>query len=167
MRRAITHFQAHHWPIAEAKDSLTLDFDARHRRRIVLTTDGGEEVLLDLERAVAMAHADGLQLDDGEWISVLAAAEPVVEVAAAKEADLLRLTWHIGNRHLPAEITAKAIYIRPDAVIEAMLSDLGATLKRRDRSFQPERGAYGQGKHDSHSHDHGPHGHDERHSHED
>ncbi|MFN3233620.1 MAG: urease accessory protein UreE [Alphaproteobacteria bacterium] len=146
MKRAFSHLSSRDRPSDGPADSVTLDFDARHRRRIVLATDAGEKVLLDLDRAVAMAHGDALVLEGGGWIEVLAADENVVEVSASSQAALLRLAWHLGNRHLPAEITPSAIYIRPDSVIESMLADLGATLALCQRSFQPERGAYGHGK---------------------
>ena len=72
--RAFIHRPAGHWPMENAAGSLTLDFDARHRRRIRLTGDQGEDVLLDLPQAVAMADGDGLQLEDGRWLKVQAAA---------------------------------------------------------------------------------------------
>src|SRR5215470_3706963 len=70
MRNASIHRPAGHWPREKAAGSLTLDFDARHRRRIRLTTDQGEHVLLDLPKTVAMANGDGLQLDDGTWLRI-------------------------------------------------------------------------------------------------
>src|ERR1700726_2434838 len=77
---ASIHRTAGHWPKEKAAGTLTLDFDARHRRRIRLTADQGEDVLLDLPKAVAMADGDGLQLEDRRLLTVQAAAEPVVEV---------------------------------------------------------------------------------------
>ena len=62
MMRAIEHRHASDWPSAQSSDSLTLDYDNRHRRRIRLKTDAGAELLLDLPKAVAMAHGDGLRL---------------------------------------------------------------------------------------------------------
>jgi len=156
MRRAITYYSAGNWPGHKVVDSVTLDFDARYRRRMVLETDGGEKILLDLERAVPMAHNDGLALDDGSWIAVRSAPESVVEITATSRDELVRIGWHLGNRHLPTEITSEALYIRPDPVIEVMLRDIGAHLQLCQRAFQPERGAYGQ-KHNharKHSHDH-------------
>ncbi|MGC2018485.1 MAG: hypothetical protein WA657_21810, partial [Candidatus Acidiferrales bacterium] len=73
MRNASIHRPAGHWPKEKAAGTLTLDFDARHRRRIRLTADEGEDVLLDLPKAVAMADGDGLQLEDGRWLKVQAA----------------------------------------------------------------------------------------------
>jgi len=142
MRCVSSHRPAGHWPKERATGALTLDFDARHRRRIRLTTDQGEDVLLDLPKAVAMADGDGLQLEDGRWLEVQAAAEPVVEVRHEELDQLVRLAWHLGNRHLPTEIRNQVLRIRPDHVIEDMLHGFGADLVRVQAPFQPEGGAY-------------------------
>jgi len=110
-----------------------------------LTTDEDEEFLLDLPKAVAMAHGDGLQLDDGRWIRVEAATELLVEVSHRDTRQLMRLAWHLGNRHLPTEIRVPVLRIRPDHVIEGMLRGFGAALTHLHAPFQPEGGAYGDG----------------------
>jgi len=150
MHRAFIHFPAGHWPQEEAAGSLTLDFDARHRRRFRLTADQGDDVLLDLPEAVAMAEGDGLQLDDGRWLKVQAAPENIVEIRHKDPIQLIRLAWHLGNRHLPTEIRDHILLIRPDHVIEDMLRGLGADLRKVKSAFQPEGGAYGHGHHHKH-----------------
>jgi len=168
MHRLVIHGPKGHWPDTEAKGSVTLDFDARHRRRIRLQLDdGGGEALLDLERAVAMAGGDGLATADGEWIAVKAAPEPLVEVTAPDPLLFLRLAWHLGNRHVPAEITREAIRIRPDHVLEEMLVNLGGAARHVNLPFQPEGGAYEDHGHENgHGHSHG-HAHDHDHDHHD
>jgi len=106
-------------------------------------SDQGEEVLLDLPKAIAMAHGDGLRLDDGRWLKVQAAAESVVEVRHSEPGQLTRLAWHLGNRHLPTQVGRAFLRIRPDHVIEAMLEGFGADLVNVRAAFQPEGGAYG------------------------
>src|SRR5215475_5911517 len=140
---ASIHRRAGLWPKEKAAGVVTLDFEARHRRRIRLTGDQGEDVLLDLPKAVAMADGDGLQLEDGRWLEVQAAAEIVVEVRHIDPNQLMRLAWHLGNRHLPTEIRSHALRIRPDHVIEDLLQAFGAGLIRMPAPFQPEGGAYG------------------------
>jgi urease accessory protein len=159
MQNASIHRPAGHWPNEKAIGTLTLDFEARHRRRIRLTADYGEDVLLDLPKTVAMADGDGLQLDDGSWISVRAAAEPLVEVRHADRHQLVRLAWHLGNRHLPTEIREDSLLIRPDHVIEDMLRGFGAELLKIEAPFQPEGGAYGSSQHGHHHHGEGGHHH--------
>jgi urease accessory protein len=153
---AAIHRPAGQWPKEKAAGTVTLDFDARHRRRIRLTTDQGEDVMLDLPRAVAMADGDALQLEDGRLLKIQAAAEPVVEIRHREPLQLMRLAWHLGNRHLPTEIRDQVLRIRPDHVIEDMLRGFGAELARLAAPFQPEGGAYG--RHGEH-HDHDDIGH--------
>jgi urease accessory protein len=154
IHRASVHRPAGDWPTENAAGSLTLDFDARHRRRIRLIADQGEDVLLDLPQAVAMADGDGLQLEDGRWFKVQAAAEDIVEVRHKDPIQLMRLAWHLGNRHLPTEIRGSVLLIRPDHVIEDMLHGFGADLARVQVPFQPEGGAYtGHGHHRAHRED--------------
>src|SRR5215510_609282 len=161
MRSASIHRSAGHWPEEKAVGTLTLDFDARHRRRIRLTAEHGEDILLDLPKAVAMADGDGLQLDDGTWLRITAASESLVEVRHKDRHQLMRLGWHLGNRHLPTEIREGALRIRPDHVIEEMLKGFGAELDNVQAAFQPEGGAYGAThNHDHHHHDDQDHHHD-------
>ena len=153
---ASIHRPAGHWLKEMTAGTVTLDFEARHRRRIRLKTDQGEDVLLDLPQAVAMADGDGLQLDDGRLLKVQAAAELVVEVRHKDSNQLMRLAWHLGNRHLPTEIRGRVLRIRADHVIEEMLHRLGAHLVNVRAPFQPEGGAYSDhGRH--HEHDHSGH----------
>jgi urease accessory protein len=141
-QRAVVHRRVGEWPQELAAGSITLDFNHRHRRRIRLVTDRGDEVLLDLPTAVAMADRDGVQLDDGTWVIVRAAAELVVDVAHPEPRQLVRLAWHLGNRHVPTEMCGDALRIRPDHVIEDMLRGFGATVVKLQEAFQPEGGAY-------------------------
>lgn len=167
MLRATEHYAANAWPADAADGCLTLDFDARHRRRMMLATSQGEKILLDLPKAVAMADGDGLRLEDGRWLRVTAASEPVAEVRCDGAQALARIAWHLGNRHLPAEIGEGVIRIRPDHVIEAMLAQLGAVVMHIRAPFQPEGGAYGgeRGRSD-HGHTHADaHAHEHGHSH--
>ena len=150
MRRATRAERAGHWPEDHAEGAVTLAYEDRHRRRLRLATDAGEEFLLDLHHALSLEDGDGLQLDDARWIAVRAATESLIEVTADPML-LPRLAWHLGNRHLPARIEPLRILIRRDHVIADMLSKLGATLRFIEAPFVPERGAYDEGR--SHNHE--------------
>lgn len=136
-------------------DTVVLDYDARHRRRISMTAEQGTDFLLDLPRPAAISEGDALRLEDGRLIVVRAAEEDLLEVTCENRHDLMRVAWHLGNRHLPAEIHEAAIFIRYDHVIERMLIGLGAWTHRITRAFQPEGGAYGHGRVMDHVHSHG------------
>ncbi|MGJ5150926.1 MULTISPECIES: urease accessory protein UreE [unclassified Bradyrhizobium] len=164
MIRATRVLGQHRWKEAAA-DSILLDFDDRHRRRLVMTGTRGLEFLLDLEHATALRGGDALVLEDGRLIEVVAAAEPLLEIRASDPHHLVRLAWHLGNRHLPTQIMAKSLRIRRDHVIEAMVKGLGARVIEIEAPFDPEGGAYAEPSH-AHGHDdHDHHGHDHHHDH--
>jgi urease accessory protein len=142
MRRAIAVHTRGHWPDEAAVGSVTLSFLDRHRRRIRLVADSGTPFLLDLPRAQHLTEGDGLELDTGSYLRVRAAAEPVLEVAADSPAELLRIAWHIGNRHLPLQVAGGVLRLRADHVIAAMVEGLGGQVSWRDAPFDPEIGAY-------------------------
>jgi urease accessory protein len=134
-------------------DIVVLTHDKRHLRRKLLKLQHGDELLVDLPEPVMLAHGDRLVLEDGRHAEVIAAEEALLEVRAEGAAALLTLAWHIGNRHLPAQIESDRILIERDHVIEAMLRGLGASVREVSEPFQPVRGAY-----HSHGHSHHHHG---------
>lgn len=161
--RATAAHPAGHWPATEARDTVLLDFDERHRRRRRYTGQGGFDFLLDLPEATVLRDGDGLALEDGGWVAVRAAPEALVEITAATPERLARLAWHLGNRHLPTRIEGARLLIRDDHVIVAMLLGLGATLRQVREPFDPEGGAYGEhNRQPAHPHAH-DHAHDHRH----
>ena len=148
------------WTEAPA-DTVVLDFDDRHRRRMAMTGTRGLEFLLDLENAVALRGGDALVLEDGRLVEVVAAPEPLVEIRGADPQHLVRIAWHLGNRHLPTQIMGKGLRIRRDHVIEEMVKGLGARVIEIEAPFDPEGGAYAA----AHDHGHGHTGHDHAHDH--
>jgi urease accessory protein len=150
-------------------DTIVLDFDDRHRRRMAMTGTRGLEFLLDLENAVALRGGDALVLEDGRLVEVVAAPEPLLEIRGQDPHHLIRVGWHLGNRHLPTQIMAKGLRIRRDHVIEAMVKGLGARVIEIEAPFDPEGGAYADAGHahghDDHAHDHVAHDHGHSHDH--
>jgi len=145
----------------EICDTVTLDFDSRRRRRLKLETDQGAAFLLDLPELKTLRDGDILILEDGSGIAVHARNEPVADILCKDLAHLVRIAWHLGNRHLPTELMEDSLRIRQDHVIEEMVTQLGATVERVDAPFNPEGGAYGHGETEGHDHgnSHGHHQH--------
>jgi urease accessory protein len=176
MIRATRVRKQHRWTEAPA-DTVVLDFDDRHRRRMAMTGTRGLEFLLDLENAMALRGGDALVLDDDRLIEVVAAPEPLLEIRGQDPQHLVRVAWHLGNRHLPTQIMPKGLRIRRDHVIEAMVRGLGARVIEIEAPFDPEGGAYAghahaaesdpqlHAAHDGPSHQHGEHHHDDDHHH--
>ena len=147
--RAAAVLPAGSWDTAKAVDRVALDFDHRHRRRILLRTDGGRDMLLDLPEALRLRHGDGLQLDNGGVVLVAAPPEDLLEIQAHDEGELVRIAWHLGNRHLSVQVLGSRLRIRDDHVIRAMVERLGGQVTTLQAPFDPEVGAY------EHSHHHG------------
>lgn len=153
-------------PSDPATAKVELPHDLRHLRRKLLHLDNGEMVMLDLKEAVLFADGDKLRLENGDLVEIVAAKEKLFEITGRDRLHLTELAWHLGNRHLPAEIDGERILIQRDHVIRSMLEGLGATVTPVETAFQPVRGAYhAHGGHDHHGHDHHDHGHAHEHDH--
>ena len=140
-----------------AQDRVLIDFDRRHRRRIRLTTETGADLLLDLPQAARLRDGDGLLLEDGGVVRVEARPEPLLDIHAHDADGLVRIAWHLGNRHLPVQLLGDHVRIRADHVIAEMVRTLGGHVHAVDAPFDPEPGAYAAAPHVHHpdSDDHG------------
>ena len=150
----------------QAELAITLPREERYRRRVRWLTDCGRAFLLDLPETTYLPSGSGLVGEDGEIIAVRAASEELLKITTPDPLHLMRIAWHIGNRHTPAEITDAAIYILPDHVLAEMVMGLGGEVVTVSRPFEPEGGAYGgHGSLERGHHHHGPHDHSHEHEH--
>jgi urease accessory protein len=158
---AVSVMRAGTWDVASRVDEVLIDHDRRFRRRFLLRTEQGRAVLLDLPQAVRLRQDDGLVLADGSVVRVAARDEALLEIAADDTALLLRIVWHLGNRHLAVQFLGDRVRIRADHVIAAMVEGLGGHTRAVSAAFDPEAGAYaGQGgAHHHHDDDAAPHDH--------
>ena len=129
-------------------DIIALAHDARHLRRKVLESQHGMRLAFDLPRAIHLQDRDRLRLENGEQIEVIASDESLMEVRGRDTTHLIELAWHIGNRHLAAQVEEHRIVVMRDRVIAEMLTGLGAKVTEIVEPFSPQRGAY-------HHHHHG------------
>ena len=157
MIRAATVHPRGTWS-AEPVDVVVLDFDARHRRRVTMRGVRGTAFLLDLTVVTALRGGDALVLDDGRLVEVVAAPESLAEIGAPDAAAMVRIAWHLGNRHLSVQLVGRKVRMRRDHVIEAMVERLGGRVVAIEAPFDPEGGAYAEGA--AHGHSHGGHHHD-------
>jgi urease accessory protein len=150
--RATAVLRAGEWSGVGA-DTVLVDHDRRHRRRLRLTTEAGAALLLDLAEATHLRDGDGLALDDGRVVAVRAADEPLLEIHAHDADALARIAWHLGNRHLPVQFVGARLRIREDHVIADMVAGLGGHVHAVMAPFDPETGAYAGGHGHHHHHD--------------
>ena len=134
---------------SDALSSCVLTYDDRFLRRKVIKTRANQTLLVDLAHTTSLDHGDAFELSDGQFVEVIAAEEPLLQVTG----DLVQLAWHVGNRHTPCQIEAERLLICHDHVIEDMIARLGGTTTVVREAFTPAGGAYGMGR--THSHDHG------------
>jgi urease accessory protein len=157
--RAVQILPAPDWDRGRETDQVLIDYDHRFRRRIVLETLSGATVLIDLPQAVRLRDGDGLLLETGGIVRVRAKPESLLEIHAHGEGDLVRIAWHLGNRHLPVQLLGDRIRIRADHVIADMVEGLGGHAEPIEAPFDPEAGAYAGGGHHHHHDDDDDHHH--------
>jgi len=146
---------------------LVLDWDTRGRSRFDATASDGQRLGVFLPRGQVVRGGDVLVTEDGALVRVVAAAQPVLVVRACAShgspLDLLRASYHLGNRHVPLEVRADHLKLEPDPVLAAMLRAMHLVVSEERAAFEPETGAYA-GHAGAHTHPHGAaHVHDHDH----
>jgi urease accessory protein len=137
---------------ASVQHTLTLTAEERTRARHYFETESGQGIYLRLPRGTVLRHGDLLQPEDQSClVRVVAKPEPVLVVTAKTPLDLLRAAYHLGNRHVPLEVTQNYLRLSPDPVLQSMLEQMGLQVTPAILPFEPESGAYGQTHHHAHA----------------
>ena len=131
------------------EDTITLTYDQRFIRRKKLVSDNNFGFLVNLSETVSLKKNDGFLLDNGSIILIKSAEEELLEITSN---NLMKITWHIGNRHIPCQIENERLLIQVDKVIENLIIKLGGCVKKIKEEFNPEGGAYGLGRTHGHKH---------------
>ncbi|MDB6061272.1 MAG: ureE, partial [Verrucomicrobiaceae bacterium] len=130
-------------PGKEFDERLVLPFDQRQKSRLRVRLESGIEAALQLERGTILRGGDRLRSGDGRIVLVVAADEPVLRVTASSAQQLMRATYHLGNRHVPLQIGDGWLHLEQDHVLKDMLLGLDMTVHEQLAPFEPEAGAYG------------------------
>ena len=131
------------------KDTITLNYHERFIRRKKLVSDNNFEFLVNLPETISVNKDEGFLLENDQIILIKYAKETLIEI---KSDDLIKLAWHIGNRHIPCQIENDRLLIQEDKVIEKLIIRLGGSIKTILEEFCPEGGAYGLGRTHGHKH---------------
>jgi urease accessory protein len=145
-----------------AAGTLILNFDQRQTKQGFFFTGTGTCIEFAFAEPPALATDDALVLDDGSLIEIVADAESVIEARIPDPAMLARLAWLLGNRHLPVQIFANRLRMRPNADMEAVLAGIGIKARALVAPFEPDGAQLAAS---AHSHDH-PHGQEHHHAHD-
>jgi urease accessory protein len=145
-------------------DTAWLDHEARQSRHLALKGHGGLEFELDLDRATVLNDGDAVKLEDGRLVEVKAAPQRLLEIRAENPARLVRLAWHLGGEHVPAELHGDAIFVEDHPALAELARGQGCRVSPITRPFQPEHAEAHACAHDHHGHDHHDHGHHHGHA---
>ena len=133
-------------------DRIFLSYENRFKRRLRMETEKGHEFLLNLPKAIELPIGGALILENGQEIEIKALKEKLFKVTPHKSQDLPKISWHIGNRHLPCQIFEDYLTIQENFVFAEMLKSLNCKIETINTTFSPMKGAYGQGRTLGHSH---------------
>jgi urease accessory protein len=143
--RAVSVIGHGQWAAALEVGRIVADFEQRFRRRFLFDTEAGWSFLLDLREPMRLRDGDGLVLEDGGIVRVVALAESLVEITAFDDRTLTRIAWHLGNRHLPVQVLRHKLRIRAEPVTMDLVERLGGEMDPVTAPFDPEPGAYEHG----------------------
>lgn len=141
---------------AEDIPVLALTLEDRQRSRLAAMLPNGRAVAVMLPRGEAMQHGDVLTGETGERVLVQAADEELMLIRASNAFELMRIVYHLANRHVRAMLLPDAALIEPDQVLADLVRRLGAKVEMTCQPFLPEGGAYS-GQASSHAHHHHAH----------
>ncbi|MDH3321274.1 MAG: urease accessory protein UreE [Betaproteobacteria bacterium] len=156
--------------MVEVKGRLPLPFAARQQRGLKAKLDSGEEVVLNLPRGEVLRGGDLVTASDGRVIEVVAKTEKLLHVECKRPADLARIAYDLGNRHVPVLVGDGFLRLAAEPALAEALKKKGATVSEVEVPFEPdavgahEHAAEGHGG-EAHGHGH-PHHHGHHHGHE-
>jgi urease accessory protein len=130
-------------PPACPDERAVLDFDARCKSRLLVTLESGAQAALVVERGRMLRDGDRIPLGDGRTVTVVAAAERLLEARSDDPLVLAKAAYHLGNRHVAVQVMAGRLRFLDDHVLAQMVTGLGLTVAPVVAPFEPEGGAYG------------------------
>ena len=134
--------------------SLTLSFEDRRKSRLRARLDDGREVAVFLPRGTILREGDHLRDEEGKVLVQVKATEQTLSVARTADRQLLaRAAYHLGNRHVPLQVSQDWLAYEHDHELDGVVGQLGLTVTVEHRPFDPEAGGY------DHGHGHGHHEH--------
>lgn len=142
MKRAIAVLPAANGVGPKAIDTLLLDYAQRQMPQGMHTALRGTQIEMALAQPARLRTDDCLILDDDTLVEIVARPEPLYELRAGHLADLARIAWMLGDRHMPVDISERRLRVRRDPVIETLLTGTAVKITAIDAPFEPEGGAY-------------------------
>ena len=122
---------------------LTLSSDQRRVFRGKRKSDCNQELQLQLPREGKLNDGDILQTNHKNlYVEVIAQKENLIEITAKTNLELIKVAYHLGNRHVDSEINENILFTKSDYIIEELLKNFDVVLLKVKKKFYPEIGAF-------------------------
>lgn len=123
-------------------NTVCLTIDERHSSRLLTKTKAGNSCVIVLARGGTIRGGTVLGDKDNNLLLVEAALEEVSTIRSPNKLALMCIAYHLGNRHVPLEITNDYLRYQVDHVLDEMVVRLGGQVTNELSSFEPITGAY-------------------------
>ena len=122
---------------------LTLSSTERKIFRGKRLSDCEKELHLQLPREGKLNDGDLLLTNQKEiFVQVIAQKEDLIEIRSDKNFELIRVAYHLGNRHVEVEIHENILFVKRDYIIEKLLKNFEVKYIKVEKKFFPEIGAF-------------------------
>ena len=122
---------------------LTLSSDQRRILRGKRKSDCNQEIHLQLPREGKLNDGDILLTNHKNlFVQVRAQKENLIEITAKTNLELIKVAYHLGNRHMEIEINENILLTKNDYIIEELLKNFEVIFIKVEKKFFPEIGAF-------------------------
>ena len=122
---------------------LTLSSDQRRIFRGKRKSDCNQELHLQLPREGKLNDGDILLTNHKNlFIKIIAQKENLIEITAKTKSELIKVAYHLGNRHVEIEINENILFTKSDYIIEELLKNFDVVFSKVEKKFFPEIGAF-------------------------
>ena len=119
------------------RDALVLTAEERRWGRRRVTTRAGRALALALPTGSVLVPGDVLHVGSGWYVSVEAAAEPVLAVTPRSREEAIRVAFEVGNRHFMLALDGERLLVPDDPAMDQLLTRLSVVFERRAAVFVP------------------------------
>ena len=122
---------------------LTLSSDQRRILRGKRKSDCNQELQLQLPREGKINDGDILLTNHKNlFVQIIAQKENLIEITAKTNLELIKVAYHLGNRHVEIEINENILFTKSDYIIEELLKNFDVVFSKVEKKFFPEIGAF-------------------------
>ena len=122
---------------------LTLSSDQRRILRGKRKSDCNQEIHLQLPREGKLNDGDILLTNHKNlFVKVIAQKENLIEIKAKTNLELIKVAYHLGNRHMEIQINENILLTKNDYLILELLKNFEVIFITVEKKFFPEIGAF-------------------------